>query len=702
MSKYSAILVLFAAAIVAPSALVAQAVQAPTINCVQSFSASSNNIINWQSPADPGGNFIAYHIYTAIDPSAPFTLLTTINNITINIFNHVIPGGIVGDQCYYIVTEYNNGGTPTMSAPSPIVCSIFLNVSPSAAPQGLAFLDWNNPYPNDQVGGTYTVRMEYPAGVWTTLANLPQEITAYSHEISVCDEVLNFQITYDGPGTCDFTSNIDGELLTDLTPPAIPNVTSVSVDHTTNDAIITWEPSASLDCQGYIVYRCLPNGGVALIDTAFGYLNTSFTDILANTTTGPVSYVVAAIDTCYSGIPPSPNTSAAGDVCNASVFLNPIGYAICEDFVDLNWTAYQGWEDGVDVYEIFHSFNGSPFTLIDAITGSNLSYQHTVTVGGVNSYYIRAKSVTGNYSSISNLRNVNVIYPPEPAYNYISYATVIDANEIHIELITTTTGSDIFYTLERQQTGTDDWDELETINMGGNIQYLFKDSLSLNTNIFTYEYRAIVRNICDDIIDTTNVAITMLLNGFSYNDRLVNALQWSHYQGWDVGVNEYIIYRTIGLEGVEEELTRVGGNINYYEDDVSELSFSPGDFSYRIEAVSISSAVYPDIYYSSSNIIRLTMAPIVWVPNAFVVDGFNSTFQPVISFANFDEYRLIIYSRWGDVIFDTTDINEPWDGFMNGELVQEGKYVYFITIEDGKGKPVEFRGTVLLLSNRDQ
>jgi gliding motility-associated-like protein len=269
-------------------------------------------------------------------------------------------------------------------------------------------------------------------------------------------------------------------------------------------------------------------------------------------------------------------------------------------------------------------------------------------------------------------------------------------------LITTATGSDIFYTLERQQSGTDDWDELETINMGPNTVHLFEDSLSLNTDIFTYEYRAIVRNICDDIIDTTNIAVTILLTGFSYNDRLVNALQWSHYQGWDVGINEYIIYRTIGLEGVEEELTRVGGNITYYEDDVSTLNFSPGDFTYRIEAVSIASAVYPGIYSASSNAVRLTLQPIVWVPNAFVVDGFNTTFRPIISFANFEEYRMIIYSKWGDVIFDTTDINEAWDGFMNGEPVQEGVYVYFITIEDGKGKPVEYRGTVLLLSNRDQ
>jgi gliding motility-associated-like protein len=84
------------------------------------------------------------------------------------------------------------------------------------------------------------------------------------------------------------------------------------------------------------------------------------------------------------------------------------------------------------------------------------------------------------------------------------------------------------------------------------------------------------------------------------------------------------------------------------------------------------------------------------------MDGVNTNFQPVISFADFTNYRMIIYSRWGDVIYDTTDFLAPWDGFMNGEPVQQGVYVYFISIEDGKGRPIESRGTVTLLSLRDQ
>lgn len=694
MCRFVGIFVLFIA-----SQAHGQAVLPPTLDCTQDFN-NEDIQISWQIPADPGGNFIAYHIYTSIDPAAPFSLAATLNNLATNsyVLDQAAPSST--EICFYIQTEYFQGGVPTLSAPGPITCSIYLDVSPSAAPQGLAFLDWNNPVPSG-TGGQYTVQMEYPAGTWTTLATLDQEITAYSHEISVCDEVLNFRILFDFPGLCQSASNIAGELLTDLTPPAIPLVTSVSVDHTTNDAVINWLPSTSADCQGYIVYRCSPDGTVILLDTAFGYLNTSFVDILAQTTIGPVGYLVAAIDTCYSGIPPSPNTSAAGDICNTSVFLDPIGYALCEDFVTLSWSPYEGWEEGVESYEVIHSFEGGAPAIVASVPGTQLTFQHAVTVGGNNSYYIRARHINGTYTAISNLRIVNVIYPPSPAFNYITSATVLTEEKIRVEFITEAVGSDVFYTIQRQTLGTDDWDDMTYINSSGLDFIAYEDSLDINTNVFSYEYRFIAQNICGDTIDTSNVAVTMLLNGFAYNDRLSLALQWSPYLGWEDGVNEYLIYRKEGLEGIEEQVASVPGNVTFYEDDVSDLRFSPGDFTYRIEAVS-RVGTYPDIYYSMSNPIRLNLEPIIWVPNAFVVDGFNTTFQPIISFANFDEYRMIIYSKWGDVIYDTTDINAPWDGFMNGEIVQEGVYVYFITIEDGKGRPVEKRGTVLLLSDRDQ
>lgn len=83
-----------------------------------------------------------------------------------------------------------------------------------------------------------------------------------------------------------------------------------------------------------------------------------------------------------------------------------------------------------------------------------------------------------------------------------------------------------------------------------------------------------------------------------------------------------------------------------------------------------------------------TMVPIIvfqetiyYVPNAFTPDGdeFNQTFKPIFS-AGFDvnDYNLLIYNRWGEVLFESNNHNVGWDGTYGGRIVEEGTYVYKI------------------------
>ena len=65
----------------------------------------------------------------------------------------------------------------------------------------------------------------------------------------------------------------------------------------------------------------------------------------------------------------------------------------------------------------------------------------------------------------------------------------------------------------------------------------------------------------------------------------------------------------------------------------------------------------------------------------------------------FSTFNLVIYDRWGEKIYATTDVNESWNGSKNnsGETLKQDVYVYKITFKDEKKKSYERVGHVTLL-----
>ena len=90
---------------------------------------------------------------------------------------------------------------------------------------------------------------------------------------------------------------------------------------------------------------------------------------------------------------------------------------------------------------------------------------------------------------------------------------------------------------------------------------------------------------------------------------------------------------------------------------------------------------------------------IIFVPDAFTPDNAgpnaNNTFQPVI--LNYKTYQMLIFSRWGEKMYETTDLSKGWDGNFLGKPAQQGVYVYRIVVTSGDDKAYEFNGTFTLL-----
>lgn len=90
---------------------------------------------------------------------------------------------------------------------------------------------------------------------------------------------------------------------------------------------------------------------------------------------------------------------------------------------------------------------------------------------------------------------------------------------------------------------------------------------------------------------------------------------------------------------------------------------------------------------------------IVFIPDAFSPNGFgpnaNNVFIPVAS--NFKDFSMLIFNRWGEKMYETESIEEPWDGNYNGDKADQGVYAYYIEVSSLDGKVYKFEGTFHLI-----
>jgi gliding motility-associated-like protein len=56
--------------------------------------------------------------------------------------------------------------------------------------------------------------------------------------------------------------------------------------------------------------------------------------------------------------------------------------------------------------------------------------------------------------------------------------------------------------------------------------------------------------------------------------------------------------------------------------------------------------------------------------------------------------HFYLYDRWGELIFESTDLNFKWDGKYQGVPVQIGTYSWHFVYEIGKGIFEEVTGHV--------
>jgi gliding motility-associated-like protein len=141
-------------------------------------------------------------------------------------------------------------------------------------------------------------------------------------------------------------------------------------------------------------------------------------------------------------------------------------------------------------------------------------------------------------------------------------------------------------------------------------------------------------------------------------------------------------------------------NWDFGDDFTSDLQnpshsyVAPGDYQ-----VSLFTTDEAGCQTSRSMILTLEIGYRVIIPSAFTPDGdgLNDFFQA--KFIGLQSYRLSIFSKSGEIIFSTNEIDSRgWDGLIGGQVAMNGQYVYRFTGLSYTGIDIDRTGTFSVYS----
>jgi gliding motility-associated-like protein len=165
----------------------------------------------------------------------------------------------------------------------------------------------------------------------------------------------------------------------------------------------------------------------------------------------------------------------------------------------------------------------------------------------------------------------------------------------------------------------------------------------------------------------SNQKVTMLFPVINFSDMSTGAVKWE----WNFGDGR-------GTSQIE--------NPSYSYQDTGTYTVS-----LIVESVyGCIDTIYGEVHVSD--------AFTLYIPNAFTPNGDNINDVFTASGKEINNYTMLIFDRWGNVIYRSARIDQSWNGTSsNGKLCQSGEYVYKISAHDLTGKLYQYTGHVALV-----
>lgn len=479
-----------------------------------------------------------------------------------------------------------------------------------------------------------------------------------------------------------------------------------------------WQPSA---CDIGVP----SSTGFVLIGTADSS-TTSFTD--TNNDAGlvvGVDYSYLVIATYLDGS----ETYASNAVCEKLVRDAPIITNVSvlstglSDSVFIKWIPPLGDEDNLDtlanppVYEIkLMQASRQPLGALSAFTEVS-NFLYTTFSSMVDTSFISANINTqdsifayrlefyseGQLIGISNTAS-SVYVSSSPTDNQIDLTWEEDVpwtNYQYYIYRETTAGSNVFDLID--STNTTNYSDTGLVN-GETYCYKIKTIGEFTDTAIVRPLENYSQTVCDIPIDTIPPCQPELVVSNMECQNAFNTLTWRNPNNYCSDDTErYKVYFSsidngdlIVIDTVLNTDDTVYTHVYLYENTISSLAGC-----YAVSAIDSAGNESPIV-----SSVCVDNCPVYELPNVFTPNGDsqNDFFIPMPSFRYVRDVNINIYNRWGQLMFETTDINIGWPGtnMNNGKPCVDGVYFYTGEVNEirlGGIKPIKINGFIKLINN---
>ncbi|MDX1652541.1 MAG: PKD domain-containing protein [Brumimicrobium sp.] len=200
--------------------------------------------------------------------------------------------------------------------------------------------------------------------------------------------------------------------------------------------------------------------------------------------------------------------------------------------------------------------------------------------------------------------------------------------------------------------------------------------------------------ICFDSVGTFDVTLTVTNPG-----------------GTDQITNSITVMPLPTVEGFGDTIIDIGGAavLNASYTDFGDFFWTPSENLDCDTCLTVIATPYlTTVYYPSLTALNgctgrdtvyvvVNFEEIVEVPSAFSPNGDNFNDLLFVKGIGITGIEFKIFNRYGQMVFETDDINEGWDGTFNGEPLNQGVFVYTLEFDLVNGESGTREGNITLI-----